>query len=570
MPAALSDPTPDEPVRRPRRSRLWSAASIGVLLIGLTFSGLAAVGTGTAMDEQARRTFERTVGAVSAQVYSSLQRATDLTAAARTLLTLDPDLTNADIERWAAAVDADARYPESQGFQFIARVRAEDLAAYQAVAAADPNPGSTTFDPAAIIPSGTRPEHCFTRLIRLQGDVALIQTQAPTVLAQTDWCATAFGAELAAATDSAEMVVVSAPSLVEAANDTIMRGLGLDPDEATPEQRAWEEALGSSVFVFAPVYRDGVVPATTAERRDRAIGWVSGAFDVGAVLARALEGHDEVHVGLTNTDSDLAFAPIRAGHDDDGDGDGDGDEHEHRVQTIESDDGAWELTVAARPSGTERKRDLAVATILVVGVVASLLACTLLRVLSGSRNRALELVDERTGELRHLALHDPLTGLPNRVLVLDRAQQKVHRARREHGEVALLFIDLDHFKAVNDNFGHAAGDELLVEVARRFRAVLREGDTVGRMGGDEFVVVADGASLDGGPTAVAERLLRALDEPVALAGSDAPITVTVSIGVAAGRDDATELLRKADLALYRAKAAGRGCYQLAAEDLVLT
>ncbi len=162
-------------------------------------------------------------------------------------------------------------------------------------------------------------------------------------------------------------------------------------------------------------------------------------------------------------------------------------------------------------------------------------------------------------EIRHQALHDSLTGLPNRVLVLDRVNQTLARARREHFEVAALFIDLDGFKDINDTFGHAMGDKLLKAVAARFAGTLRESDTVARLGGDEFVVVAEGISLAAGPELVAERLLDVLAEPFHL-GDDAETSVTISasIGIAVGlRDSAEDLLRDADIALYAAKEAGK-------------
>ena len=162
-------------------------------------------------------------------------------------------------------------------------------------------------------------------------------------------------------------------------------------------------------------------------------------------------------------------------------------------------------------------------------------------------------------EIRHQALHDNLTGLPNRVLILDRGNQTLARARREHFEVAALFIDLDGFKDVNDTFGHATGDRLLKAVAARFAGTLRESDTVARLGGDEFVVIAEGISLAAGPELVAERLLDVLAEPFHL-GDDAEtsISISASIGIAVGlRESAEDLLRDADIALYAAKDAGR-------------
>jgi diguanylate cyclase (GGDEF)-like protein len=166
---------------------------------------------------------------------------------------------------------------------------------------------------------------------------------------------------------------------------------------------------------------------------------------------------------------------------------------------------------------------------------------------------------EAESQLLHVALHDPLTGLPNRTLILDRADQMLVRSRREYRPVAALFVDLDNFKDINDSLGHDAGDKVLQAVAHRFVGILRESDTVGRLGGDEFVVLAEGASLGAGPEMVAERLHDALREPFRIEGyHTVALTVTASIGIAGGqRHSASELLRDADIALYRAKALGK-------------
>jgi diguanylate cyclase (GGDEF)-like protein len=162
-------------------------------------------------------------------------------------------------------------------------------------------------------------------------------------------------------------------------------------------------------------------------------------------------------------------------------------------------------------------------------------------------------------QIRFQALHDPLTGLPNRSLILDRTEQMLARARRINEASAVLFIDLDGFKGVNDTLGHAAGDLLLRAVTARLVLAMRESDSVGRLGGDEFVVLVDGATMDAGPELVAERLLAVLREPFDLEDwPNGPLTLTASIGIATGtRSSATELLRDADIALYEAKTAGK-------------
>jgi diguanylate cyclase (GGDEF)-like protein len=167
-------------------------------------------------------------------------------------------------------------------------------------------------------------------------------------------------------------------------------------------------------------------------------------------------------------------------------------------------------------------------------------------------------------QLSHQSLHDALTGLPNRALALDRAQQMLARARRQQVPIAALFIDLDGFKNVNDTFGHAAGDELLRIVAKRLLTVIRDADTTARLGGDEFVILLDGSTLDAGPELVAERLLEVLRQPYDVSEElGRQLSVTGSIGIAVGINvTADELLRNADLALYAAKAAGRNHYTL--------
>jgi diguanylate cyclase (GGDEF)-like protein len=153
--------------------------------------------------------------------------------------------------------------------------------------------------------------------------------------------------------------------------------------------------------------------------------------------------------------------------------------------------------------------------------------------------------------LAFMATHDALTGLPNRTLIVDRLEQMLVRARHSKTPVAAFFIDIDNFKSINDTLGHAAGDELLRGVAARL-------DALGRLGGDEFVVVAGDMSLVAGPELIAERLLDALTEPIKIREGQTPVTVTASIGIAAGeRTVAAELLRDADIAMYRAKWSGR-------------
>ncbi|MBK5017524.1 bifunctional diguanylate cyclase/phosphodiesterase [Pantoea vagans] len=165
-------------------------------------------------------------------------------------------------------------------------------------------------------------------------------------------------------------------------------------------------------------------------------------------------------------------------------------------------------------------------------------------------------------QAQHLAFHDVLTGLPNRALVEDRLTQALALATRNDQRVALLLIDLDRFKAVNDTHGHHAGDELIIAVAQRLNRIVRASDTVGRIGGDEFIVVMPEVDNIGQVNSLAQRMIDELAQPFTLFGSD--VWSGASIGLAlAPKDgiDRLELMRKADIALYEAKSGGRGRFR---------
>lgn len=165
--------------------------------------------------------------------------------------------------------------------------------------------------------------------------------------------------------------------------------------------------------------------------------------------------------------------------------------------------------------------------------------------------------------LQHRSLHDPLTGLPNRALLEELLGQAVARARRSHHVAAVLFVDLDGFKAVNDTYGHQVGDELLRAVAIRLTGVLRPGDTLGRLGGDEFVVLCEDLLGVADAELVARRITTALGDPFDVA--DRRVAVSASVGVAfsgPGQDIPEVLLRNADVAMYQAKENGGGHHRV--------
>lgn len=177
-------------------------------------------------------------------------------------------------------------------------------------------------------------------------------------------------------------------------------------------------------------------------------------------------------------------------------------------------------------------------------------------------HEAMRKVEASEADAKHIALHDPLTGLPNRVLFADQLEHAIARARRGHIG-ALLLLDLDRFKTINDTLGHAAGDGVLKEFARRLRAMLRAGDIAARFGGDEFGAILSDVRGRSDVEAVCRRILAATARPIGL--TEGMANVGVSIGVAMLPDagpNLTETMRAADRALYWAKDAGRECYRL--------
>ena len=181
--------------------------------------------------------------------------------------------------------------------------------------------------------------------------------------------------------------------------------------------------------------------------------------------------------------------------------------------------------------------------------------------LSIAQHVSLALTDAKTvGAMVHQALHDALTGLPNRALFLDRLQHALARASRAGTDVAVLFLDLDRFKTVNDSLGHAAGDQLLCTVSERIASCMRTADTAARLGGDEFAVLLEDLASTREAVGVAERIIAALDAPVLVAGRE--VLVSASIGIATGDGGSEDLLRHADVAMYRAKATGKGRYAM--------
>jgi len=463
--------------------------------------------------EHSRLAFHLASAGVASSLKLAILHEEDLIVSASAFMQANPSASPAQFDRWADSVGAMARYPELQNIGFVELVPASRLHAFAARVAANPlrpfgPTSSAPRGPFEVFPPGSRPAYCFA--------IAGLARGRATFLPQSlDYCALA--PTLHSARDTAEASY--APFLLGRS-----RMLGVE----------------------TPLYRGGIVPATVAARRRAFLGWLGVLVSPEEVIARALEGHPNLALRLTYDRGGLAASFEN------------GSIPSHpETATIDLHNGWTVQSLTAPPPGGVIGNWHA-RLLLAGGTLVSALIGLLVFTLSSGRRRALDLVREKTRELQHQALHDPLTGLANRALLLDNAERLLARARRTPGlAAAALFVDVDGFKEINDTLGHAAGDELLQIYAARLRATIRGADTAGRLGGDEFVVLAE---TDAGspPDALAERLVAMLRLPIELDEGRKLVYVTASVGVAVGQfERPSELLRLADLALYEAKAEGK-------------
>lgn len=217
-----------------------------------------------------------------------------------------------------------------------------------------------------------------------------------------------------------------------------------------------------------------------------------------------------------------------------------------------------DLVVISRASWWTTKHLLLLFAVLLAGTVTVLAWVVVLRRLVAQQTILLRESEER---FRHMALHDALTGLATRLLLQDRLDVALASARRHRTRLAVLMVDLDNFKEINDAYGHQAGDDVLRVTARRLQDAVRKEDTVSRLGGDEFVVLLPDLTDAQAAERTAARIVETLAVPIPLAKQQVPVSVSVGVCAASGEEiDAEDLMRFADTALYRAKANGRNCY----------
>jgi diguanylate cyclase (GGDEF)-like protein len=504
---------PQRPAQAP--SQGWLITAVVLTLTGVAGSLLGASSVAGDDHQRARSAFASSAAQIAATLTLAIQHEEDLVVSARAFIVGRPYSSEAAFRRWITAEEALSRYPELEGGGEVVLVPRAQLRPFLASHSAEPTAPLAPGRSFEVVPPGSRPFYCLVSL-------SFNRTVNPTtaVPAGLDYCAI--------------------PSSLRTAFLTAR-------DSGANAYLLYHSGQADVLVVETPVYRGGVVPSTVAARRRAFLGAFGTTVLPRVVLTTALRGHSGFAVELRK-DSGSVTVAFRNGAQHRGD----------RSASIDLHYG-WEMSAFAAPASSGLLADSRAITLLGGGFGLSVLLGLLVFVLGTGRARAYAMVRQKTSEISHQALHDALTGLPNRALVLDRAERMLTRAKRNPKLLpAALYIDIDRFKYVNDTFGHAAGDELLRTVAQRLLGVVRDQDTVGRLGGDEFVVLLESATHEAPPDLVAERVVEVMHEPVVLDGGETSLTCSVSIGVAVGpRASADELVRDADLALYTAKAAGK-------------
>ena len=506
----MSDSHTPGPGRKSPRRSFWIAIAVIVVTIGFLGSFLGANSRAQTDSQRAHQNLQTSSAEIAATLNLAIQHEQDLAISAGTFIVENPNASESSFIRWVNNVDAFQRYSEILAVAIVDVVRPSQLPAFAARAAINAKESKAPTQTFTLTPPGKRPFYCLVDVEHARPGL----TEIPIGL---DMCDSSLGPQLLQARDSGQ------------------------------ETYAPDSLGGPAAFaVGTPLYRHGSHPSTLAGRRANIIGFTGTEIQTNTILMTALLGHpkDAVAFHYQRGGSNATF---KAGHR----------PKNATTATVDLHNG-WHVKVFTDAITGGVFGDFDSTLLLLGGALLSLLLGLLIYVLGTSRSSAMQLVKERTDQLQHQALHDSLTGLPNRALILDRIDRMLARSRREHTEVAALFLDLDNFKDINDTLGHRAGDELLVSVGVRLKSAVRETDTVGRLGGDEFVVLADGVSLEAGVDVVADRLLDVLATPFIISASEVPLSVSASIGIAEG-DRATpeEMLQDADIALYQAKAAGK-------------
>jgi diguanylate cyclase (GGDEF)-like protein len=521
------------------RRLVWGGVALLCLAAGAVASVVGAHAVARKDADKARLASRQTSAQIASTLKIAMQREEGLALSVSTFFAGNPKASRAEFEAWAKWGDGRLRYPELQKLTLISLVPASELAAFEARVTGHPlkplaatpvlpvsgrsltsrNSRSARTTPPTVeylhvVPSGKRAVYCFA-IAGLPRSAAKYTPQG------LDYCAVTPG--LLPSRDSGQSLYT-----------TISSG--------------GTRALG----VATPVYRGGNAPAGFNARREAFVGWLREVLVPTVVLQQALQGHPESALRLRHRAgrSSVVFSSGTPQH--------------AAESTTTSLPNGWSARSFGAPVDAGVLANWHALALLIAGCLLSAMLGLLIFVLGGGRGLRRAPAAPKPRPVPHADLYDPLTGLPNAALMMDRAQRILARAGRESGLLAgALFIDVDWFENVNEKLGPAAGDQLLTTVADRLQKVVRAHDTVGRLDGDEFVVLVESAARGARLDALARRVIEAMHKPVELEGFGPSIFLTASIGVAFGRyATPDELLRDARLALEASKAAGKDRYTL--------
>ncbi len=498
--------------RDAKRSRAWLTTASLIVAAG----SIGSVATAQAISSQRVASSMRQSTALSIQIGETLklalQHEDDLVASAQSFVLDAPNAQQPEFMRWSHNVGALARYPELFGIGVIQLVPRSELSSF---GARFPIPSMTQSGSSlSIVPPGTRPYYCLARDLLMRYSTLHL----PRGL---DVCRAIPG------------VILQNTQFSGRTDIAPVKFLGLD-----------------LLSVSVPLYRGGIVPATISQRKREFIGYIGVLLDPSVVISAALIGHPGIEVAIRydgatgNVQFQGGSAPSNG-----------------LVRLVSLRDGWTVVTRTRAPSGNLLNDGVSLAALL-GGLLISVLVGGILYLLGAGRSRAIHAFQERTKELQFLAYHDSLTGLPNRAQFLDRL--RIELARHERGEsiLAVLFLDLDEFKVVNDSLGHSVGDDVLTEIGRRFQLTVRRDEIVARFSGDEFAFILSNIKGEADAIDAANRVLKVLEPKIVTSETELTISASVGIVIPGPRASPTTILRDADAAMYQAKEEGRNRYAL--------
>jgi hypothetical protein len=396
--------------QHPFRRHIWALLAVLLVSVGAIGSFVAANAIARSATSRSQKSFVQSSTDIAATLKLAIQHENDLVFAAQGFILGNSNATESAFLQWAGSVRAMARYPELLGFGSTVVVPASQLSAYEARALADPGSGlAPSAQPFVVIPPGNRSYYCFSVI------------------------------------GSARNALDALPLGYDLCGGTQGKSMLLARDSGQTDLQPFTVKGITDISIAVPIYRGTSTPQTVAARRKAFVGWVGMSLVPGVILTTALSGHPNTSVilrfgGTAKTEFRSGVAPSGA-----------------QTERFDLHDG-WTVQTFADVSNSGLLGNAGALALLIAGIALGLLLGALIYLLGTGRARAIRLVEERTDEIRFRALHDSLTGLPNRALILDRVDQMLARARRSLAPTAAMFLDLDNFKDINDTMGHQAGD----------------------------------------------------------------------------------------------------------------